>query len=126
MRRLLPLLAAAAVLACGASSSGNYSLVSVSGAALPAPIVFDLITITHTSGSLTLTSDSTFVSTLTFYEEDGDPETSDVSGKFTLDELNVLRFTPGPGSEDGPFEGKLDGNQITIPVENRGTLVFRR
>ncbi len=129
MRRLLPLLAAIAVLACGASLSGNYRLVSVSGADLPAPIEFEtfgVTTITHTSGALTLTSDSTFVSTLTFFEDDGDPETSTVSGTYTIDEFNVIRFTPGRGSEDGPFEGTWDGNQITIPIEGRGTLVFRR
>jgi hypothetical protein len=109
--------------------SGNYGLVSVSGASLPAAIVFetfDATTITHTSGSLTLTSDSTFVSVLTFFQDDGDPETSNVRGTFRVDEFNVIRFTPGPGSEDGPFEGTWDGDQITIPIEDRGTLVFRR
>ena len=109
--------------------SGNYGLVSVSGASLPAAIVFetfDATTITHTSGSLTLTSDSTFISVLTFFEDDGDPETSNVTGTFRVDEFNVIRFTPGPGSEDGPFEGTWDGDQITIPIEDRGTLVFRR
>ncbi len=140
MRRLLPILAATAALACASSSgnyslsdnyslSGYYSLVSVSGAGLPAPIEFEtsgVTTLTHTSGSLTLTSDSTFMSTLSFYEDDGDPETANVSGSFTLDEFNVIRFTPGPGSQDGPFEGTWDGNQITIPIEDRGTLVFRR
>ena len=129
MRRLLPLLAATAVLACGASLSGNYSLVSVSGAGLPAPIEFEtsgITTLTHTSGSLTLTSDSTFISTLTFFEDDGDPETSTVSGTYTIDEFNVIRFTPGPGSQDGPFEGTLDGNRIIIPIEDQGTLVFQR
>ena len=128
MRRLLPILAATAALAC-ASSSGNYSLVSVSGVGLPAPIEFGIsgiTTLTHTAGSLTLTSDSTFMSTLTFYVDDGDPETSNVSGTFTIDEFNVIRFRPGAGSQDGPFEGTLDGDQITIPIEDQGTLVFRR
>ena len=130
MRRLLPLLAAMAVLACGAALSGNCHLVSVSGAELPAPIEFETFgttTITHTSGSLTLTSDSTFTSTLTFHEGDGDPETGRISGTFTLDESNVIHFTPGPQSEDNaPFEGTWDGNQITIPIDDLGTLVFRR
>ncbi len=141
MRRLLPILAATAALACASSSSGDhsladnyslsgtYSLVSVSGVGLPAPIEFQtsgITTLTHTSGSLTLTSDSTFMSTLTFYVDDGDPETSNVSGTLTIDEFNVIRFTPGSGSEDRPFEGTLDGNQITMPIDDLGTLVFRR
>ena len=129
MRRLLPLLAATAVLACGASLSGNYQLVSVSGAELPAAIQFATprtTTITHTSGSLTLTSDSTFRSTLRFYEDEGDPETGIVTGIFTLDEFNVIRFIPGPESGDGPFEGTWEGNHITIPIEDRGTLVYQR
>ncbi len=146
MRRLLPILAATAALACASSSgnynssgsnslsddsslSGNYSLVSVSGVGLPAAIEFGIsgiTTLTHTAGSLTLTSDSTFMSTLTFYVDDGDPETSSLSGTFTIDEFNVIRFTPGAGSEDGPFEGALDGDRITIPINDQGTLVFRR
>ena len=49
-----------------------------------------------------------------------------LSASFTIDEFNVIRFTPGAGSEDGPFEGALDGDQITIPINDQGTLVFRR
>ncbi len=129
MRRLLPLLAATAVLACGASMSGNYQLVSVGGAELPAAIRFETprpTTITHTSGSLTLTSGSTFRSTLRFYEDDRDPETGIVTGTFTVDDLNVIRFTPGPDSESDPFEGTWEGKLITIPIYDQGALVFRR
>ena len=80
-----------------------------------------------TSGSLTLTSDSTFTSTVTSREADGDPETENNSGTFTLDESNVIHFTPRPESDDdNPFEGTWDGGQITVKVDDDITLVFRR
>ena len=123
MRRLFPLLAAMAVLACGAAVSGTYHLLSVNGMELPATIG----TSTVTSGSLTLTSDSTFTSTVTFHEADGDPETDNDSGTFTLDESNVIHFTPGSESDDeNPSEGTWDGDQITVKVDDNFTLVFRR
>ncbi len=123
MRRLFPLLAAMAVLACGAAVSGTYHLVSVNGMELPATIG----TYTLTSGSLTLTSDSTFTYTDTSHEADGDPETENNSGTFTLDESNVIHFTPGPESDDeNPSEGTWDGDQITVKVNDDITLVFRR
>ncbi len=123
MRRLFPLLAAMAVLACGAAVSGTYQLVSINGMELPATIG----TYTLTSGSLTLTSDSTFTYTGTFHEADGDPETENDSGTFTLDESNVIHFTPGPESDnDNPSEGTWDGDQITVRVDDDITLVFWR
>ena len=126
MRRLLPLLAAMAVFACDTGVSGTYDLVSWDGEELP--FTFELFgTVTITSGSLTL-SDSTFTATLTSYDGvDGDPETFFYeSGTFTLDESNVIHFTPGPESEDDfPSEGTWDGDQITVP-DNGDTLVFRR
>ncbi len=126
MRRLLPLLAAMAILACGAAVSGTYHLVSISGTELPATIEF-FGTHTFTSGSLTLTSDSTFTYTGTFHEADGDPETENASGTFTLDESNVIHFTPVPGqADDTPFEGTWDGDQITVKVDDDIKLVFRR
>ncbi len=123
MRRLFPLLAAMAVLACGAAVSGTYHLLSVNGMELLATIG----TSTVTSGSLTLTSDSTFTSTVTFHEADGDPETDNDSGTFTLDESNVIHFTPGSESDDeNPSEGTWDGDQITVKVDDDIRLVFRR
>ncbi len=123
MRRLFPLLAAMAVLACGAAVSGTYQLVSINGMELPATIG----TYTLTSGSLTLTSDSTFTYTGTFHEADGDPETDNDSGTFTLDESNVIHFTPGPESDvENPSEGTWDGDQITVKLNDDITLVFRR
>ncbi len=122
MRRLFPLLAAMAVLACGATVPGTYHLVSVNGMELPATIG----TGTLTSGSLTLTSDSIFTATFTFHEADGDPETDNDSGTFTLDESNVIHFTPGPESDDdSPSQGTWAGDQITVKVDDI-TLVFRR
>ena len=126
MRRLFPLLAAMAVLACGAAVSGTYHLVSVNGMELPAndPL---FPTYTVTSGSLTLASDSTFTLTITSHEADGDPETENESGTFTLDESNVIHFTPGSESDDeNPSEGTWDGDQITVKVDDNFTLVFRR
>ncbi len=130
MRRLLPLLAAMAVFACSAPVSGTYHLVSVNGVELPAPME-GFGTFTFTSGSLTLTSDSTYTSTVTYHIDDGDPETEDDSGTFTLDESNVIHFTPGPESDDDdPFEGTWDGDQITVTFDDiddiEVTLVFRR
>ena len=123
MRRLFPLLAAMAVLACGAAVSGTYQLVSINGMELPATIG----TYTLTSGSLTLTSDSTFTYTGTFHEADGDPKTENASGTFTLDESNVIHFTPGPGQAyDTPFEGTWDGDQITVKLHDDIRFVFRR
>ena len=122
MRRLLPLLAAMSVLACDTGVSGTYDLVSVNGEELP--FTFEIFgPATITSGSLTL-SDSTFTATLTIYDGDGDSEPFNLSGTFTLDESNVIHFTPGPESDDDePFEGTLDGDQITVQPD---TLVFRR
>ncbi len=126
MRRLFPLLATIAVLACGAAVSGTYHLVSINGTELPATDPL-FPTYTVTSGSLTLTSDSTFTSTVTFHEADGDPETDNDSGTFTLDESNVIHFTPGPESDDdNPSEGTWDGDQITVRVDDDITLVFWR
>ena len=126
MRRLLPLLAAMSVLGCGAGVSGTYDLVTIDDQELP--FTFELFgTVTITSGSLTL-SDSTFTATLTSYDGvDGDPETFFyASGTSTLDESNIIHFTPGPESEDDfPSEGTWDGHQITVP-DNGSTLVFRR
>ncbi len=124
MRRLLPLLAAVPALACGAAASG-YDLVTVSGAGLPASIeVFGTMTVT--SGSITLRTDSTFAFTLSFQRGDAFPETENDSGTFTLDELNVIHFAPGPGSDDeDPFEGTWDGDRITVTLEDL-TLVFLR
>ena len=126
MRRLLPLLAAMAVLACGAGVSGTYDLVSVNGEELPFSAEF-FGTITFTSGSLALTSDSTFTATLlTSYGADGDPEPLNISGTFTLDESNVISFAPGPESDDQePFEATWDGDQITVSIVD-DRLVFRR
>ncbi len=125
MRRLLPLLTAMAVLACGAAASGTYHLVSISGTELPATDPL-FPTYTITSGSLTLTSDSTFTLTITSHEADGDPETENASGTFTLDESNVIHFTPVPGqADDTPFEGTWDGDQITVTLDDI-TFVFRR
>ncbi len=125
MRRLFPLLAAMAVLACGAAVSGTYHLVSISGTELPATIEF-FGTRTFTSGSLTLTSDSTFTLTLTSHEGDGDPETESQSGTFTLNESNVIHLTPVPESDDMTRdEGTWDGDQITFKVDD-DTFVFRR
>ncbi len=132
MRRLLLLLAAMAVLACSAAMSGTYHLTSINGIELPANWPFRSHgTITVTSGSLTLTSDSTFTSTVTSREADGDPETENASGTFTLDESNVIHFTPGPESDDDdPFVCTWDGDQITVTFEGiddiEVTLVFRR
>ncbi len=123
MRRLLPLLAAMALLACGAAVSGTYHLVSVNDMERPATIWF-FGTSTIASASLTLTSDSTFTSTITAHE--GAPETETNSGTFTLDESNVIHFTPGPASDDdNPFEGTWDGDQITVTLDDI-TFVFRR
>ena len=124
MRRLLPLLAAVPALACGAAASG-YDLVTVSGAALPASIeVFGTMTVT--SGSITLRTDSTFAFTLTFRRGDGFPETENDSGTFTLDELNVIHFAPELGSDDEePFEGAWDGDRITVTFDDIA-LVFLR
>ena len=132
MRGLFMLLAAMAVLACGAALSGTYHLTSINGIELPANWPFRSHgTITVTSGSLTLTSDSTFTSTVTTHEGDADPETENNSGTFTLDESNVIHFTPGPASDDDdPFEGTWDGDQITVTFDDiddiEVTLVFRR
>ncbi len=124
MRRILPLLAAMAVLACGTAVSGTYHLVSISGTELPATVEF-FGTHTFTSGSLTLTSDSTFTATYV-YERDGDPWTENDSGTFTLDEYNMIHFTPGPESDDDdPFEGCWNGDQITVPLGDDVTFVFR-
>ncbi len=127
MRRLIPLLAAMSVLACGDTVSGTYHLVSISGTELPATHPL-FPTKTVISGSLTLTSDSTFTFTVTSHEADGAPETESASGTFTLDESNVIHFTPGPESDDeSPSEGTWDGDQITIKVlDDDITLVFRR
>ena len=126
MRRILPLLAAMAVLACGAGVSGTYHLVSISDTELPAADPL-FPTNTVTSGSLTLTSDSTFTFTVTSHEADGDPATESESGTFTLDESNVIYFTPGPESDDMTgTEGTWDGDQITVKVTDDITLVFRR
>ena len=59
---------------------------------------------------------------------DGDPETFFyASGTFTLDESNVIHFTPGPEPEDEePFEGTWDGDQITVSEDDEDTFVFRR
>ena len=124
MRRLLPLLAAMSVLACDTGVSGTYDLVSVNGEELP----FSVGTFTITSGSLALTSDSTFTSTVRTHEGDADPETENNSGTFTLDESNVIHFTPGPESDDMTrTEGMWDGDQITVKVlDDDITLVFRR
>ncbi len=125
MRRLLPLLAAMAVLGCGAALSGNYDLVAIGDQELPATIEF-FGTETIWSASLTL-SDSTFTLTATVSEGDGDPEMENDSGAFTLDEFNVIHFTPGPQSDDGePFEGTWDGDRITVSLDDDITLVFRR
>ena len=125
MRRLLPLLAATALLACDASVSGTYDLVAVSDQELPATVEF-FGTSTLTSGSVTL-SDSTYAATIVSYEGNGDPETENESGTFTLDESNIIHFTPGPESEDDdPFEGMWEGDQITIQLDDDITLVFRR
>ena len=124
MRRLLPLLAAMAVVACDAGMSGNYDLVTINDQELPATREF-FGTVTITSGSLTL-SDSTYAFTIMAYEGDGDPETFIESGTITLDESNIIHFTPGPESEDDfPSEGTRDGDQISVS-EDDGTLVFRR
>ncbi len=125
MRRLLPFLAAMSVLACDTGVSGIYDLVSVNGEELP--FTFEIFgPATITSGSLTL-SDSTFTATLTSYDGDGDPETFNLSGTFTLDESNVIHFTPGPESDDDePFEGTWDGDQITVSLDDDIRLVFRR
>ena len=125
MRRLLPLLAAMAVLACGAGVSGNYDLVSISDQELPATVEF-FGTETVWSGSLTL-SDSTYTVTATVSKGDGDPETENASGTFTLDESNVIHFTPGPQSDDDePFDGTWDGDQITVSFDDDVTLVYLR
>ena len=125
MRRLLPLLAAMAVLACDAGVSGTYDLVAINDQELPATIEF-FGTSTIMSGSLTL-SDSTYAVTIMAYEGDGDPETANESGRFTLDESNIIHFTPGPESEDDtPSEGTWDGDQITVSLDDPLTLVFRR
>ena len=127
MRRLLPFLAAMLVFACDAGVSGTYDLVTINDQELP--FTFEIFTtVTITSGSLTL-SDSTFTATLTSYDGvDGDPETFFYeSGTFTLDESNVIHFTPGPESEDDfPSEGTWDGDQITVSEDDEDTFVFRR
>ncbi len=124
MRRVLPLLAATAVLACDAGVSGTYDLVAVSDQELPATFEFFGVS-TLTSGSLTL-SDPTYAVTITRYEGNGDPETASESGTFTLDESNIVHFTPGPESEDDfPSEGTWDGDQISVS-EDDDTFVFRR
>ncbi len=126
MRRLLPFLAAMSVLACDTGVSGTYDLVTINDQELP--FTYELFgTVTITSGSLALTSDSTFTATLTNYFGDGDPETLTLSsGTFTLDESNIIHFTSGPESEDDfPPEGTWDGDQITVS-DDGDTLVFRR
>ncbi len=101
----------------------------------PAPGTLDLVvcylapsvSAAVTSGSLTLTSDSTFTSRVTSREGDGDAVTENNSGTFTIDESNVIRFTPRPESDDdNPLEGTWDGGQITVKVDDDITLVFRR
>ena len=126
MRRLVPLLVAMAVFACDAGVSGTYDFVAINDQELPVTIEF-FGTSTITSGSLTLTSDSTYTVTVTASEGDGDPETGTESGTFTLDESNIIHFTPGPESEDdAPSEGMWDGDQITIQLGDEYALVFRR
>ena len=117
MRRLLPLLAAMAVLACGAGVSGTYDLVTINDQELP--FSYELFG-AFTSGSLALTSDSTFTATLT--GSFGDEETATLSGAFTLDEPNVIHFA---SDDEDPFEGTWDGDQITFSLDDL-TLVFRR
>ena len=125
MRRLLPLLAAMSVLACEVGVSGTYDLVTIDDQELPFTYEIFSTEITIASGSLTL-SDSTFTVTFTSYDGDGDPETENDSGTFTLDESNIIHFTPGPESGDeGPVEATWDGDQITIS-DGEAALVFRR
>ena len=123
MRRLFPLLAAMSVLACDAGVSGTYDLVSWDGEELPASFEF-FGTTTVTSGSIALTGDSTFTFTMTSYDDDEDPEPFTFSGTFTLDESNAIHFTPGPESNEEPFDATWDGDQITISDDD--TLVFQR
>ena len=75
----------------------------------------------------TLTGESTYSFTFTVSEDEGDPVTENESGTYTLDDSNVIQFTPGPESEDEePSEGTWDGDEITVLVESNITIVFRR
>ena len=125
MRKLVPLVAAMAVFACDAGVSGTYDFVAVNDQELPATVEF-FGTSTLMSGSLTL-SDATYSVTITLSEGDGDPETGNESGTFTIDESNIIHFTPGPESEDDePSEATWDGDEVTILLSDEYRLVFRR
>ncbi len=132
MRKLLPLLAATAVLvgayterqidAPSADVFGTYTLVSINDVELPYTDTGDESAVT--AGSLTLRSDWSFTASITVREGDQEPGTLSVPGRFTLDESNALHFTLDDGDS---AEGAWDGNnQITIIDEDEDTLVFRR
>lgn len=132
MPRILPLLAATAVLACGDDVSGNYNLVSVNGVELPyteGPVSFLWDSLTIVSSSLNLMSSGTiaFSLTLTFYDADGLTDTTYTSsGMFTVEGSNIIRLTFDDDDLEGGL-GRLNGDQITIIDDEEGdTLVYRR
>lgn len=131
MRRLLSVaLVSGLVLGCGDSFSpdgisGTYNLESFNGQTLPFSETQFGITLELTSGSLTLNSNSTWISTTTFKITEGGTTLTDIdteSGTFTLVEPSTIRFTDSDGDT---FTGTRDGDTITI-IDDGDVFVLKK
>ena len=121
MRRTLALIAVTALIGCGggAGIDGEYTLVSIDGHALPAPYV-SVDTTWVESLVLVIGSDGSFS-----YAAVTDEESTDGSGTFTVNDDGSLHFVPGPESDGEPFDGTVDGNELTAESQDR-IFVFER
>jgi hypothetical protein len=123
--RIVAILCAIVTLtACGGDSTapqatifGTYTLRSVGGAALPARVITNGITITDQAGSVTFNSNGTFSETLTATGASG-PTSLTLSGTFAVSGNSLaMAFSANGGFTD---TGSWSGN--TVNVNDSGYL----
>jgi hypothetical protein len=120
--------------ACGSSSTapavdasaavvGAYTLKTVDGSNLPAPLKdMGVVAGTFTSGTVTLSSNGTYTSSLNYTLTNGTPGTSPSTGTYSVSGNTVTFVAAGSPNTVATFSG---GNTLTVAL-NAQAMVFVR
>ena len=120
MRKMISTLATVALFACGGGGvAGEYTLVSIDGNSLPAPYIA-IDTTWVESLVLELTADGSFSYTAVTSEE-----STTATGTYTIGDDGTLHFVPSDESDSDPFDGALEGDELTAESQDR-IFVFHR
>lgn len=140
IKRLISLAAVTLFMACSDSSgpnnnvTGSYALITINGAGLPVVIFFDQFsTFQITSGTVTLNSNNTFVTTATYRETltggQSTTITENCNGTYTMNGNSITFTEPTVVNTNcgGVYNGTWDGsNTLVVAIDATVQAVFRK